>query len=307
MLRTQANALDWIEYIWVRAVALVVTVLPWSWARAIVRCLSHATRLVDRSARKSEAVQNLRLAFPGMSEREAKRIVRDVYVHLGEMVVDGVKFGRLCAKGRSREVLVLEGFEKLDGLPRESGLILVTGHYGWWELLGAACASIGYPVSTTMRERGNPLIRAYLNRLRGSTGQRLLDKNGGMRQVVRSLRAGDNVGFLVDQDARRRGIFVDFFGRPASTVTSPARLSVDIGCPIAFVYAERLADGRRFRITLGDLIMPDRTADRDTEVRRITERISRDLEEVVRRSPSLWLWLHRRWKTYPGKYKGMGS
>jgi KDO2-lipid IV(A) lauroyltransferase len=117
------------------------------------------------------------------------------------------------------------------------------------------------------------------------------------------LKRGQNVGLLVDQDARKTGVFVDFFGRPASTTPTPARLAIYTGAPIAFVYARQVGRASRFRIVLADLIEPQQQGDPDAEVRRITQRLTSDLEREIRNAPEEWLWLHHRWKTYPGKYR----
>jgi KDO2-lipid IV(A) lauroyltransferase len=124
-----------------------------------------------------------------------------------------------------------------------------------------------------------------------------------MLQALRALRAGRNLAFLIDQDARRDGIFVDFLGKPASTTASPARLAYATGAPIAFMYARRLGRQSRFQIVIADVIWPRQDAEETGEVFRMTQRMSRDLEEVVTKWPTEWMWMHRRWKTYPGKYR----
>jgi KDO2-lipid IV(A) lauroyltransferase len=111
------------------------------------------------------------------------------------------------------------------------------------------------------------------------------------------------VALLIDQDARREGIFVDFMGSPASTHTSVARLSLATGSPIAFVYSVPEPRGLRFRVEITDVVRPRPDADEDTEIFRMTQRLTSDLERVIRKYPEHWLWTQKRWKTYPGKFE----
>jgi len=292
---------EFLMYALVRSASSVVWALPWETARGLARLIAEVGCAVDRHRHKAVALENLRRAFPSLDEEARRRILRGVYRSLAESVVDSLNFLRL-AGGGADEVLEMVGFEKLERLPRRTGVVFVTGHFGPWEVLGAGGPLGGYPVWSVARGFENRFIEAYVRRLRQGTGQRIIEKHGALRRVIRLVMNGQNVAFLMDQDARHGGIFVDFFGRPASTTPSPARVAIFTGAPVAFVYAQKVPGRPRFRAVLADLILPRPGADVGAETRRITQRLTRDLEELVRRHPEQWLWLHRRWKTYPGKY-----
>lgn len=292
----------WLMFVALRTVESFLRVLPWRTGRSVARLSGDLAYLLDRPQRKRNALANLMRAFPSLSRTEGKRTLRAVYGHVMESILDGLNFSRFAQHWDAADLLECVGFEKLDGLPRQTGVIFVTGHVGHWEVLGSASLLVGYPVWSMGRGLRHPLVDRYVRKLRESTGQRILPKRGALRSIIRLLRRGENVAFLIDQDARREGVFVDFFGRPASTTVSPARISIYTGAPIAFVYARRIGGQARFRVVLTDVVVPRRGNDARAEARRITQRLTRDLEEVVRQAPEQWLWLHRRWKTYPGKY-----
>jgi len=296
-----------LEYAALRIVAGIVQLAPWSLARAITRVGGYLCWLLDRRERKVAAAANLRRAFPDMGFEEARRTVRRVYDHLADCVLDLLKLARLAGEEGGAELFETVGFEKLEDASRHTGIVLVTGHFGHWEVLGTAASLVGYPVQTVGRNFDNALIDEYVSQLRGLTGQRMLPRHGATLQMFRMLGEGANVGMLIDQDARRQGIFVDFFGRPASTTDVAGRLCVRTGAVAAFVYAERISGQNRFRIVCSDVVHPDPDAPAQSEVHRITQRLTRDLEDVVRRAPHQWLWLHRRWKTWPGKYENLGN
>ncbi len=301
------SVLYFLEYIAARVVIGLFQVMPLALGRAIARAWAFGTWAFDKRSRKEEAAENLRRAFPEMSEKDARRTVRRVYYHLADSVLDWLKLARLAGRPGAERLFETVGREKLDALPPGRPIVFVTGHFGDWEALGIAASLMGYPIWAVGRSFANERLDRYINRLRGVTGQHVVSKHGATLQVFRVLAEGTNVALLIDQDARQHGIFVDFFGRPASTTDLAARLSLRSGSPAVFVYACRLPGSFRFRIVCGDLVEPDPDADPAEEVHRITQRLTSDLEEAVRRMPEQWLWLHRRWKTWPGKYPARGG
>jgi len=292
-----------LSYVASRMALALLQSLPWSAARALARRLGDLGCLLDRRRRKLRAVANLRRAFPDLSEAGARRILRSVYRHFAEALLDTVNFARFARHGDPAELFETEGFEKLRHVPDGSGVIFVTGHFGHWEVLGLASPLLGLPVWSIARDTSNPFIARYVQRLRESSGQKTLPKADTWRQVIRLIKQGEHTALLIDQDARRNGIFVDFFGRPASTAPSAGRLAVYTGAPVAFAYARRIPRQNRFRLVLKDLILPRPDRPPEDEVRRITQRLTEHLEEEVRKAPQEWLWLHRRWKTQPGTYE----
>ena len=293
---------QWAEYCVLRALEAFLLLIPWEFGRLIGIGLGRLVYLLDKRERKERMRRNIQSAFPHFTPARVRATIIGSYCCLCQSAVDSIYFMRYAASGHTSRLLEDGWAEMLERVPKGSGAVLVSGHFGCWEILGVGIATLGYSVLSVARPLKNLLVDRRLQRLRESTGQKVLPKKGSMRQALQALKNGYHLGFLIDQDARRQGIFVDFFGRPASTHTSAARLAISAGVPLAFIYAQRTGYRNQFRIGVKDVIVPRKHADQDEEVLRITQRLTTDLEDVVRQWPQQWLWMHRRWKTYPGKY-----
>jgi len=255
-----------------------------------------AHRLLARRRRIAE--ENLRAAL-GLSAEEAARAGRAVFAQLGSSFVEFLALPGRSAESLERRVAFDHGFERLE-THRASGrgLILLTAHYGNWELLGALTARRIGGVAYIFPAQSNPGANDVINTARRRLGIELIPMEQGMRRAMRRLLEGGSIGMLPDQDARRLGIHVPFFGRPASTLTGPARLAVRARCPIFFALLDRVGPARFEARTIA-WIEPVAGAEEESEVRRITGDINLALERAVRRRPDHWYWIHRRWKTPP--------
>ena len=251
--------------------------------------------------RRQVALENLRFVFGDhLGEDELVGLARDSYAQLGGTLLEFSSLSRTNRQELLNEVSI-EGLEYLDQALEEKGrgVILVTGHYGNWELFGAAFVARGYPTTFLVKEQSNPLASKMQNRLRAMGGIEIV-KQGPLvaRGVLRALQKGHLVGILPDQNAGRHGVFVDFMGRSASTFKGPAFFAWKANVPIVQGYVRRLPDGRHVA-KIEPPIYPDPTAPEDEEVRRLTQRFTKDLERWVRAHPENYYWVHRRWKTRP--------
>lgn len=237
------------------------------------------------------AEQNLALAFPERSVRERARILAGHYRELGRVAFE---YARLAELARGDQAIEVRGLDHLLAW-RGRGAILMTGHFGPFELLGARVARL-HPVAFVVRPLSNRLVDARVNALRAAAGVEVIDA-GDPRRIYETLRAGGWVCMLADQDARGAGVFVPFFGRAASTPAGPARIALRSGAPIVMGFATRRADGR---LALDVEPALERPAAGDPDpVRTLTARHTALLEQRVRTRPEQWFWLHRRWKTRP--------
>ena len=195
----------------------------------------------------------------------------------------------------------LENFREVVALMlrKDQGLIMLTGHYGNWEILGYLLATLGFRTTSVARPLDNPYVNEWVLGVRERHGQRIIDKNGATDEVIQVLTNKGTVGFIADQNAGRKGVFVDFFGRKASTYKSIGLIAMQFEVPVVIGYARR--HGTRFHFTVGvqDIIYPKDWKDQPDPLRYITQRYTNALEDVVRKEPGQYLWLHRRWKTRP--------
>lgn len=247
--------------------------------------------------RRRVVESHIRHAFPGRDEAWVQATAAAAYAHLGR---EGMALLRLSsldrAKVRARtEIEGLDAF--LAALDRGRGLVLVTGHIGNWEIGGASLAARGIAIDVVAQRQANPLFDRAIVEARERLGMRVIERGRATREGLRSLRQGRVLAFVADQDARRAGVFVPFFGRLASTHRGPALLALRTGAPLFLGVALRARDGR-YRVRLEEVVV-DRDGDADDVVRRLTAAFTAGLEAAVLAAPDQYLWHHRRWKTRP--------
>jgi KDO2-lipid IV(A) lauroyltransferase len=277
--------------------ALPVAYLPLWIAYPVGEALGRLAFFLDRRHRRV-ACQNLRLAFGSSnSSEEIKAMARSHFCSLGRTFVDICRLVRLSPQAL-RDVIEIEGLEVLDGpRARGQGVLYVTGHFGPWEYLPAASTHFaGEPLTIVARPLDNPYLDRFVNGVRHRWGSRVVEKREAMRVLMDVLRRGGKVGVLIDQHvSRREGVLVNFFGHPARTITAPAFLALRSGAAVIPVVVLRERKGR-FRILLGKEVSPPRTGRVKDDVVVFTAAMTSALEELIRRRPEQWLWVHRRWK-----------
>ena len=254
--------------------------------------LGHALGL-----RRNVARENLARAFPQLEPAARARILREHYRELGRVCIE---YARLAELSRAAEGEVLTRIEGLEHLMRARdegrGAILLTGHFGSFELLGAWLARY-HPVDFVVQTLSNPGMDAWIRAERSAAGVGQIPIGAGMRGALAALRANRWVAMLADQDARSHGVFVPFFGRLASTPVGPASLSLRTGAPIVMGFDRRLPDGRHVLVVEPAVTITDPEA--SDAALRLTAAHTARLEARVREQPESWFWLHRRWKTPP--------
>ena len=243
--------------------------------------------------------RNLGIAFPELSIGERRLLLRRTFGNLGRLL--GV-FSQFTKQPENLlEIVDRDGFEYLAAAKQAGrGIILFTGHVGAWELSSFALSLFGHPLSFLVRRIDNPKIEAMIDRARTHLGNRTIDKRSAAREMMEILRAGETLGILVDLNTLdREGIFVDFFGRPASTTFMVAKLALRTGAAVLPVFAPWDKERGCFLLKVDPPLLIERTGNEQEDVRRLTQQYTRIVEDYVRRYPDQWLWIHRRWKTRP--------
>ncbi len=268
--------------------------LPWRTAVGAGAGLGAVVRALG--VRRRVARENLAIAFPDRTAAERESLLVAHYRELGRIAAEYGRLPELARAPIGPYVSRIEGEEVLHAHAGR-GAILMTGHYGNFEMLGAHLARFN-PVDFLVKPQSNAAVDARITKLRHDAGVGTLSTSGGVKSAVRALRAGRWLALVADQDARRHGIFVDFFGRPASTPEGPARLALLAGVPILFGVVRREADGRHM-LAMHPARATEGRADDEVAVRALTEWHVRVLEDAIRVAPEHWFWLHKRWKTRP--------
>lgn len=294
-------ALDRTAFLLLRAVMGLLGALPLAWA---VRVTAASALLVYAVARPLRRVgmQNLAMAFRERSVAEHRRILRASFANLGRMIAELAHLPRMTAD----DLRAMVRFEDEPwwaeniGRPRETGVLILSGHFGNWELLVFAHGMRGFPVSMVHRTIANPFVDRWLNALRARAGTRLVRKRHAAGGVLKALHERQLLVLPFDQNSTRGlGVFVDFFGVPASTNSGIARLALRTGAPIVPVFIVREGRQAKHRVHVLPIIYAQRSEDLESDVKRVTQELSDVFEGMVRRYPEQWLWVHKRWKTRP--------
>jgi KDO2-lipid IV(A) lauroyltransferase len=290
---------DRAEYGFFRIARSLLGVLPERAALAVGSLLGWCAGGVFR-IRRRVVDENLLRAFPDRDDAWRRRVARASYRHLGREAVATLRFSRQSAADVIARTEV-HGFDQLErAVVSGPGAIVVTGHLGNWEMGGAALAARGIPVDAVAVRQRNRLFDADLMESRTRLGMRVIRRGTAARDVFESLRERRCPALVADQDAPRRGLFVDFFGVPASTARGPAVFSLRSGAPI-FLGVALAVPGKRhhYRIELHEVAFEPQ-GDLGRDVGRLTAAHTLLLERWVRTAPHQYFWQHQRWKRSPG-------
>ena len=250
--------------------------------------------------RRDIALKNLRRAFGGKrSEAELARICRGSFRNLGQTALEFLRFPLLTFDNIWDEVTVTGREHLLQALSGGKGAVVFLPHMGNWELLAPVYgALIPHQARAIAFPLKNPYLDALVCAYRERLSLRLIYRKQAVRETLRALRANYAVGFFADQNAGREGVFVDFFGEPASAVRGPVALSLKTGAPILLSLAIRQPDDRH-RVIICPPVPLQVSGDFDHDVAVNTQRILAQLEDYINAHPEQWLWMHDRWKTRP--------
>lgn len=288
--RVKAHA---IEALMARALFGATRAMPWPGGLGVGAALGDAAHALGLRRRVAE--QNLAMAFPERSAAERGAILAAHYREVGRIAAEYARLPEL-AHARDGEVVgEIHGLEHFEAM-RGRGAIVMTGHYGNFELFGSYFTRLN-PIDFVVKPLSNPRTEALVADLRRRAGVGSIPLGGGLKAIFKALRAGRWVAMLADQDARRHGVFVPFFGRLASTPEGPARIALQTGVPILMGFIRRRADGLH-RVDFEAAHFPEGEATEEN-VRELTAWHTARLEREVREHPEQWFWLHRRWKTAP--------
>ncbi len=264
-------------------------------------------RVLPRKLTRYEvARENIRLAFGDRyGDREVDEIIYRMWVHLFRMIAEIAQLPRKLRLDNCADVIEFRGRDSIvRALCTGRPVIVLSGHFGNWEMANATLGFFGFPMGVVARDLDNPYLHAWFQRFRQHTGHRLLSKKGGYDRMLEILEQHGHLALLGDQDAGARGMFVDFFGREASTFKSIALLAIEHRALICVGYARRLQDDFvrnkwvRYELGCEEIIDPLEIGG-DDELREITQRFTAALERAVRLSPEQYFWIHRRWKSVP--------
>ena len=295
----RSNLQNTSEFLVARLVLGLLGRLPVTVSMMIGQAIGLSAYVVAADLRRTGR-RNLQLAFPEKSDEERKKLLVGCFRSLGRTL--GV-FSQFQYRSQSElsELFEVSGLEHLVKAKKQgNGVILFTGHLGAWELTSFGVSVIEHPFSFLVRRLDNPRVEEIVDKARIRFGNETIDKLGAARPMLKLLRSGKVLGLLIDLNTLdEEGIFVDFFGVPASTNFMVSKLALRTQSPIIPLFSPWLADKKKFGLYFSDPVIPQPTGDEDADVRHLTTTLSQIVEKMIRQYPDQWLWVHKRWKTRP--------
>jgi len=280
-----------------RAAIAAIVGLPLGLRRALARGIGLAAYALGM--RRGVTLDNLRNAFPELSEKKRRRIARGAYINMAYAVMDGLSSKQLSDEDVARALVIEDWALVQSALDAGKGVLVATAHFGSWELLGQLVARRGVKLQAVARSlRG--AFNAELIKGRRKSGMGFIATRGTILSSTRALRRGEMVAMLIDQVLPAdRGVFVPFFGRPACTTPALTMAALRTGAPVFVFMSVREGDHLRMFVD-GPFPVPN-SGDRRRDIVEHTAALTRAIERYIRRYPEQWLWLHRRWKVQPPK------
>jgi len=290
---------DWLAYFLLRVLIVYLYLFDVETNLNTARFLGRLLWKYYHRGRK-RALDNLRASYPEKSEQWIRQTGRRSFEHLVMLTIDILFTPRLVKKYNWRDYSRYKNVERAKWLMMEGrGLLMVGAHYSNFEIIGFLLGMFGFEVYSIARPLDNKYISRYLYGVRRSAGQRIIDKKGAANLMEELASRGAALCFVADQDAGKKGIFVDFFGRKASTYKSIGLLAITKNMPIIVGYSRRVDNRFFFEIGINRIIFPAEWADKDDPLKWVTAEYTKAIEEFVREDPTQYWWLHRRWKHRP--------
>ena len=300
MAKPRNKVVDYLQYLAVRLLAVLVYAMPLRRAYEAAAWVGDMIHRLDKRHR-DRAIRHLKLSFPDWSEARCDEVARHSMRSMAFLGLETLLTPRILKPTTwLKHIHTVNAAENVRLMvERPTPLIYVVAHFGNWEVLGYSIAMLGFRNFAIARRMDNPHLNEFVLGVRERSGQVIIDKKGATEAVGPLLDQKAMVCFIADQDAGRKGMFVDFFGRKASTYKSIALLAMQYECPVIVTYAKRVGETFRFEAGVKRVIHPSEWADKDDPTRWLTQEYTRELENVIRDCPEQYLWTHRRWKHRP--------
>jgi KDO2-lipid IV(A) lauroyltransferase len=285
-----------VEYLAVRAVLLVLDLTPLPVTYWLARRLADLWYVFDASRRRVARANILQCGIAG-DARSAAAIARRSFQHFAMVVIESLKSAKYLEGDAWKKHIRFEIDPEVQAVldDPESGLILVSGHLGNWEI-AAQLLSMFKPVAGITRPMSNPMVEKLVAKRKPRYRFRLEPKySSDPTRFISILREGSVLALLYDQFAHDRAMMVEFFGKPAATHTTAAMLHLVTKSPLCFGWSRRTAP-MTFEMKTTGLIRQPPSGDKKSDIRAILERFNRELESAIREAPEQYLWGHRRWR-----------
>jgi KDO2-lipid IV(A) lauroyltransferase len=295
MSRKKKNPLlQAVEYAAYRAVARVTRTASeegaWRWGTRLGWMAQKVLR-----GRNRLAMKNLRLVFRDRAEADLRRTLDQCWKHFGREFLAFLRYQTMSLEEIVEQCPFVNAHHLEEARARGNGVVLISAHYGGWEVAGLALMALVENVRTVARPLDNKYLERDLARVRAKTGAEVIDRRKAARPLMKALSENGVIVLLPDQGVlRREGVLAPFLGRPAWTTPVPAKLAARQSSTIVFAFC--IPDGTRHRLEFEEPIRVDQLTEAEKDPVALTARINEVISRRIAARPELWLWMHDRWK-----------
>ncbi|HZX11257.1 MAG TPA: lysophospholipid acyltransferase family protein [Acidobacteriota bacterium] len=287
-----------LEYSAFKGMKIFLKILPRKTLFLISRFLGNMLFALDKK-HKQLAYSNLKTAFGDQySFSKRQQVIKKTFIHFSSIFLDFIKIAGLNAKQKDR-LISAQGTEILKKhLRKKKGLLIFTAHFGFWEI-AVHVLSKHAKLNVIARPLDNPLLEKELSQFRASLGSHVIYKKMAAKPVLRALSQNEMVAVLIDQNVLlREGVFIQFFGKDASTTPSLATFFLRARAPIIPIFCYPTPN-HDYHLKIMETPPLKITGDLDKDVRNITQICTNIIENEITKHPHLWLWFHDRWRSQP--------
>jgi len=289
----------WLIYVLLRIFLFFVCLFPVEKVLKFARFLGRGMWKHYKRGRE-RALENLHASFPEKDEKWIEATGIRCFENLVMLAVDIIFLPRLVHKENWQQYSRYINVERVKWMMRgKEPLLLVTPHYGNFEIIGYLMGEFDFDIYSIARPFDNKFLNKYLYDVRQRKGQKIIDKKGASERMEQIVKQGSTLCFVADQDAGKKGVFIDFFGRKASSYKSIGLMAIQYNLPIGVGVSRRVGDKFFFEIEVAKLIMPDEWKDKEDPLLWVTQEYTNAFENLIRKDPTQYWWIHRRWKTRP--------
>ncbi|MDP8262301.1 MAG: lysophospholipid acyltransferase family protein [Candidatus Ancaeobacter aquaticus] len=297
------NFINFITYLIVLAIVKLIVLFPRTVMLKIADLLGDLAYSID-SHHRNVALTNIGIAFPGMEVKKAHEIAKNSFRNMFRTGIEVMYAPKIISSENIANIMRLEGEKNiLDGAKKKKGVLCIAAHFGVWEFLfygNYLLPQPFVPLNAIIRPSDNPYIDKFINHARELLGTVMVPKKQSIKPIIKALQRNESIGILIDQNVcREEGVFVDFFGKKAATTFGATLLALRTDAPIVpvFVYTDRKTNTHVIKF-LPEIPLT-RTGNSTEDIRINTQKFTACVEDIIRKNPEQWLWVHKRWKTRP--------
>lgn len=283
----------------IRFILFIVKILPWKWTSYFCAQLGLLAFYLIKKER-IKTIKHLTIAYgEEKSDKEIHKMAKEVFTNFGRASAELAIKMNLNDKDKFFSNVEVIGKEYPEAAyNRGKGIINIVPHMGCWEALPRAYTMLGFPAGSVVKTLRNEKINDWILKNREFNGFKVLPRGSSYKTILQFLKQNNSLGMLIDQDTSVKGVFVDFYGKPAFTPIGAAMLALDSDATV-FTTSYIRTVGNKFKFIYGKPIEVIRTGNRKEDLRINTERFHQEVEKLIKQYPTQWVWMHERWKTTP--------